>query len=96
MEYEKWDLFMTVFMGVDRIQHFFWKNIDPNHAQYSKNKMSHKFKNLHRELLREGKISSELNDYYARNFANGFLYWNGKSWVSTSTITAYGKNKLSN
>ena len=26
---EKWDFFMPVFMALDRIQHFFWKYIDP-------------------------------------------------------------------
>ena len=50
MEFEKWDLFMTVFMGVDRIQHFFWKYIDPNHAQYSNNIISQKFKNFYVKL----------------------------------------------
>lgn len=50
MEHEKWDLFMTMFMGADRVQHFFWKHIDSNHTQYSKNKYSQKFKNYYIKL----------------------------------------------
>jgi len=37
---ENWDFFMPVFMGLDRIQHFFWKNIDPTHPRYEENKHS--------------------------------------------------------
>lgn len=29
-----WDFFMSVFMGLDRIQHFFWKYVDPTHPEY--------------------------------------------------------------
>lgn len=31
---EKWDFFMAVFMGADRIQHFFWKYVDEDHPEY--------------------------------------------------------------
>lgn len=31
---EEWDFFMTVFMSLDRVQHFFWKNVDPTHPKY--------------------------------------------------------------
>lgn len=51
--------------------------------------MSHTFKNLHRNLLREGEISSEINEEYERNLINGLLYWDGKNWVSTPTMTSY-------
>jgi len=34
---EKWDFFMTVFMGLDRVQHFFWKYVDPTHPKYEAN-----------------------------------------------------------
>jgi predicted AlkP superfamily phosphohydrolase/phosphomutase len=30
----KWDLFWTVFTGTDRIQHYFWKFIDPRNPYY--------------------------------------------------------------
>ena len=29
-----WDLFMIVFTSVDRLQHFAWKYLDPDHQQY--------------------------------------------------------------
>lgn len=35
---EKWDFFMCVFMGLDRIQHFFWKYVDPNHPRYEESR----------------------------------------------------------
>jgi len=50
METEDWNIFMTVFMGADRIQHFFWKHIDPNHPEYSLNNNSLKFKNYYINL----------------------------------------------
>ncbi|MBO3802841.1 MAG: alkaline phosphatase family protein [Candidatus Brockarchaeota archaeon] len=34
LQEESWDLFMPVFMGLDRIQHFFWKCVDPNHPRH--------------------------------------------------------------
>jgi predicted AlkP superfamily phosphohydrolase/phosphomutase len=40
LQKEDWDFFMTVFMGTDRIQHFFWKYVDPTHSNYEKNKYS--------------------------------------------------------
>jgi hypothetical protein len=55
--------------------------------------LSHGFKNLHSNYLREGKISSEINEDYERNLANALLYWNGQNWVSTPTMTSYWKNK---
>lgn len=40
LEEEDWDFFMTVFMGTDRIQHFFWRNVDENHPEYEKNEFT--------------------------------------------------------
>ena len=37
LQQEKWDFFMPVFMGLDRIQHFFWKYIDPTHPRHKEN-----------------------------------------------------------
>jgi len=37
---EKWDFFIVVFMGTDRIHHFFWKNIDKTHPRYEESKYS--------------------------------------------------------
>jgi len=37
---EKWDFFIAVFMGMDRIQHFFWRHIDKTHPRYEESKYS--------------------------------------------------------
>jgi predicted AlkP superfamily phosphohydrolase/phosphomutase len=31
---ENWDLFISIFMGIDWIAHFFWKDLDKNHPDY--------------------------------------------------------------
>jgi len=38
LQQEKWDFFMVVFMGLDRVQHFFWKYVDPNHPKYEESR----------------------------------------------------------
>ncbi|WP_309493486.1 alkaline phosphatase family protein [Candidatus Hecatella orcuttiae] len=35
MERYDWDFFLIVFTALDRIQHFFWKYMDPNHPSYN-------------------------------------------------------------
>jgi len=40
---KEWDFFMFVEIGVDRIQHAFWKYYDPSHPLYQPN---HKYKNV--------------------------------------------------
>jgi len=37
---EDWDFFMTVFMGTDRIQHFFWRYVDETHPKFEKNRFT--------------------------------------------------------
>jgi predicted AlkP superfamily phosphohydrolase/phosphomutase len=37
-----WDFLMTVFMGTDRIGHFFWKYMDKKHPQYLQNEFTSK------------------------------------------------------
>ncbi|GAF87265.1 unnamed protein product, partial [marine sediment metagenome] len=49
-EEEKWDFFMTVFMGTDRIQHFFWKHIDENHPDYALNEYTERTKDYYKKL----------------------------------------------
>lgn len=44
---EEWDFFMPIFMGLDRIQHFYWKNIDPTHPRYQENKYSKFLRNFY-------------------------------------------------
>ena len=40
LQEEKWDFFMAVFMGMDRIQHFFWRHVDKTHPRYEESKYS--------------------------------------------------------
>jgi len=47
LQEEKWDLFMTVFMGLDRVQHFFWKYVDPAHPKYEANAYSKLMKDFY-------------------------------------------------
>jgi predicted AlkP superfamily phosphohydrolase/phosphomutase len=47
---EKWDFFMVVFMGTDRIQHFFWKHMDESHPKYEENEFSAKAKKYYEKL----------------------------------------------
>jgi len=47
LQEERWDFFMSVFMGMDRIQHFFWKHIDPTHPKFEENAISRLFKNFY-------------------------------------------------
>ena len=37
---EDWDFFMTVFMGTDRIQHFFWNCVDESHPKFEKTRFT--------------------------------------------------------
>jgi len=47
LQEERWDFFMSVFMGMDRIQHFFWKHIDPSHPKFEENAISRLFENFY-------------------------------------------------
>jgi predicted AlkP superfamily phosphohydrolase/phosphomutase len=38
MDSEPWDFYMPVFILPDRIQHLFWKYLDPNNAEYDSDK----------------------------------------------------------
>lgn len=57
---EKWDFFMTVFMGTDRIQHFFWKYIDPTHPKFEENALSGLVKKFY---IKIDKIVSRFLEY---------------------------------
>jgi len=60
LQQEEWDFFMPVFMGLDRIQHFFWKYVDPTHPRYEENKYSRSVKNLY---TRVDKIVGDFLEY---------------------------------
>jgi len=57
LQEEEWDFFMPVFMGPDRIQHFFWKYIDPTHPKYECGKFG-KFVKDH--YIKIDKITSDF------------------------------------
>jgi len=40
LQEESWDFFITVFMGMDRIHHFFWRHVDKAHPKYKESKYS--------------------------------------------------------
>ena len=48
--------------------------------------VSNHFQFMHRTAVREGKISSTLNDEYIKNIKNGVRYYNGKEWVSKPSM----------
>jgi predicted AlkP superfamily phosphohydrolase/phosphomutase len=44
LEEENWDFFMTIFLGMNRVQHFFWKYVDETHDKYVQNEYTEKMK----------------------------------------------------
>lgn len=57
LEEENWDFFMMVFMGMDRINHFFWKYVDKAHPKYEANKCSKLAKDFY---IKMDKITSAV------------------------------------
>jgi len=47
LQEEGWDFFMPVFMGLDRIQHFFWKYIDPAHPKHEESEYGRSVRDLY-------------------------------------------------
>jgi len=63
LEEEKWDFFMTVFMGTDRIQHFFWENLDERHPSYKESIYAEKAKQFYMKMDRiVAKFLSAVSD----------------------------------
>jgi len=50
LQQEEWDFFMPVFMGLDRIQHFFWKCVDPYHPKHEESKYSKFVKDFYTKI----------------------------------------------
>ena len=44
------------------------------------------FERMHRKLLSEKEITSELNKDYKKRLMQGLLYYNGQNWVSQPTV----------
>jgi hypothetical protein len=55
-------------------------------------KASDFFRDKHREMKAEGKISSVLDDAYYEALKNGVLYWDGTEWTSTPTMNRKWNN----
>mgnify|MGYP001051191919 CR=1 FL=1 len=52
LQEEEWDFFMPVYMGLDRIQHFFWRHVDPTHPRHEENKYGKAVKNFYAKVDR--------------------------------------------
>jgi predicted AlkP superfamily phosphohydrolase/phosphomutase len=52
LETERWDFFMVVFMGTDRIQHFFWKYMNEKHPVYGENEYRVRIKEFYEKMDR--------------------------------------------
>jgi hypothetical protein len=48
---------------------------------------SHAFEMMHKEAVREGKIDSVIDDAYFQKLKEGILYWNGKEWTTTPSMS---------
>lgn len=60
---EEWDVFCIVFMGMDRIHHFFWKNLDPDHPKYEETTFSDQVRNFYVKADRIiGNFIEQAND----------------------------------
>ncbi len=44
------DFYMQVFMGTDRIQHFFWRHVDPEHPNYEEGKYTQAVKQYYKKV----------------------------------------------
>jgi predicted AlkP superfamily phosphohydrolase/phosphomutase len=64
MNKEKWDLFMFVEIGVDRLHHTFWKYYDKNHPKYiSNNKYEHVVRDYYRFIdSKIGELIKSVDD----------------------------------
>jgi predicted AlkP superfamily phosphohydrolase/phosphomutase len=50
LEEEEWDFFMVVFMGTDRIQHFFWKYVDEGHPEHEESEYGVMVKEYYKKI----------------------------------------------
>lgn len=82
---EPWDFFMMVEMGIDRIHHGFWSQMDPHHPKHVPgNPYQHAIRDYYRYLDRELGELLELvgddmqvllvSDHGARNMAGGICF----------------------
>jgi len=50
LQQEEWDFFMPVYMGLDRVQHFFWRHVDPTHPRHEENEYSKCVRNYYNKV----------------------------------------------
>ena len=94
---EDWDYFMMVEMGIDRIHHAFWDNMDPAHRFYEPgNKFENAIHDYYKEVDREiGELSSlpmtatavlVVSDHGAKRMDGGICVneWLHCKWLSDS------------
>ncbi len=48
---------------------------------------SHNFEELHRKLYEEGKIKSVLDEAYFKRLGHSLLYWDGRDWTTTPSLS---------
>jgi len=57
---EEWELFITVFEDIDRLQHYFWRYMDPEHPGYTK---GNEFESaIHNYYIRLDKVLGEIKN----------------------------------
>ena len=84
---EDWDFFMMVEMGVDRIHHAFWDNMDPAHRFYEP---GNKFENAIHDYYRE--VDREIGELLAFADDEDVLCWwclitAPSGWMAASALT---------
>jgi len=66
---KRWDIFVTVFTPLDRLQHYFWHHMDENHPKYDEGQ-AQKYRNVIKDFYQkldgiigelEGKLDEETN-----------------------------------
>jgi len=66
---KRWDVFVTVFTPLDRLQHYFWHHMDENHPKYDESQ-ARKYRNVIKDFYQkldgiigelEGKLGEETN-----------------------------------
>lgn len=66
---KRWDVFVTVFTPLDRLQHYFWHHMDENHPKYDESQ-AQKYRNVIKDFYQkldgiigelEGKLDEETN-----------------------------------
>jgi len=95
---EEWDFFMVVFMGTDRIQHFFWKYVDETHPEYEENEYTVKVKRYYKKIdgLVERFLEAAPKDTLAILLSDHGFCPVQKAVVLNNYLQEYGMLKVKN